>query len=36
MRARSSLAALSAVAAVLGLAPAARAAIAYTPCQPAG
>jgi pimeloyl-ACP methyl ester carboxylesterase len=36
MRARSTLAALSAVAAVLGLAPAARAAIAYTPCQPVG
>jgi pimeloyl-ACP methyl ester carboxylesterase len=33
---RSTLAALSAVAATLGLAPAARAAIAYTPCQPAG
>jgi pimeloyl-ACP methyl ester carboxylesterase len=36
MRPRSTLAALSAVAAILGLAPAARAAITYTPCQPAG
>src|SRR4051794_6864899 len=36
MRARSTLAALAAAAAVLGLAPAARAAIAYAPCEPAG
>jgi pimeloyl-ACP methyl ester carboxylesterase len=36
MPARSILAALSAVAAMLGVAPAARAVIAYTPCQPAG
>jgi pimeloyl-ACP methyl ester carboxylesterase len=36
MRARPTLAALSAAAAVVGVTPAARAAIAYTPCQPAG
>src|SRR5215207_1917817 len=36
MRARSTLAALAAAAASLAVAPAAHAAIAYTPCQPAG
>jgi hypothetical protein len=36
MRARSTLAALAAAAASLAVAPAAHAAIAYTPCEPAG
>jgi pimeloyl-ACP methyl ester carboxylesterase len=36
MRARSTLAALAAAAASLAVAPAAHAAITYTPCQPAG
>ena len=36
MRARSTLAALAAVATALALAPAANAAIAYAPCDPAG
>lgn len=36
MRARSTLAALAAAAATLGTVPAAHAAIAYTPCEPAG
>ncbi|HEX7300975.1 MAG TPA: alpha/beta fold hydrolase [Solirubrobacteraceae bacterium] len=36
MRARSTLAALAAAAAVLGLTPAAHAAISYAPCEPAG